>query len=179
MLQHYYNEWADEWTKQGWLDYLQNTYGSFKIAAAQLLPDGTAKWSKHIPYLELQHLNDDDTIPHYYGITKKQFLQAANNRTTLQPEIVLDIENPKQLPTIQAFLNKYHIEHECWTTGSRGYHIHIIEPELAQTTDKEAAAWKATFIRNFGADTMKKSTNAMIALENTPHWKTGKTKCPT
>ena len=180
MLQHYYDEWCDDWTKQGWLDYLLNTYGQFKIAYGQRNPDQTEYWTKHIPYSDLQFLNETDNIKKldntYPNATKKDFIAAANNRTILHNEIILDIDHHASLEPALLFLNKHEIPYENWTTGSRGNHIHIIEPELSRYDEYEAKLFKERFIFAYDADLMKKSTKTMIALENTPHWKTGQPK---
>lgn len=164
MLEQYYREHADLWAKKGWLDYLLNTFGDFKVAHAMMTELEEPIWTKHIPYSQFREAATTEEIA------------AVNNRTILQPEIVLDIEKPENITEIVGFLSRHNVPSEVWATGSRGYHIHIIEPDLAEDSKESAATWKSTFIQAFKADLQKKSTGAMIALENTPHWKTGQTK---
>lgn len=159
----YFEEWSSHLSKKGWLDYLYNTYGEFKLAFASLDKDGNPFWSKHHPY---QEIRDD-----------QRFIECANNRTILESELVLDLEQPDQLiPTIAKLHEENVYTYSVFKTGSRGYHIHIFNPVFQESINPKARKLKEHIIRKIGADPAKASNKAMIALEFAPHWKTGKTK---
>lgn len=96
--------------------------------------------------------------------------EQINCRTILPCEIVLDLEDKEGIINILNKLERFKFCFDCYDTGSRGYHIHLFFG--ADVTEKE----KERFIEIFGADMMKKSNRNVIALENYPHWKTGKIK---
>jgi len=100
----------------------------------------------------------------------KQKFNEINCRQILPNEIVLDIEEKERIKQIINKLHKYNFYYLCYDTGSRGYHIHLFFDE---EIDEEE---KGKFILIFNADIMKKSKRNVIALENYPHWKTGKEK---
>jgi predicted nuclease of restriction endonuclease-like RecB superfamily len=89
--------------------------------------------------------------------------------------LVLDIEDKESYKKIIIEIRKLFkdcrgIHYSCYDTGSRGVHIHIDTPI---TLTKET---KDFFCKKYGTDIAKISGKTMIALENTPHWKTGKIK---
>jgi len=99
-----------------------------------------------------------------------QFLKQINQRQILPIEVVLDLEEKEQLPAIAKTLTEWKVKFKIFSTGSRGYHIHIFfKEELTEQT-------KLKIIKFFGADEQKAGNKTMIALENTPHWKSGKIK---
>lgn len=55
----------------------------------------------------------------------------ANLRTLHDDEIILDIEQPEQLDPIIKRLIEDEYNFQVWATGSRGYHIRLIFPEMA------------------------------------------------
>lgn len=155
-------------TKQiGRLQYLCNKYGSFKVARAFIKKDGEMIWTKHREVLECWESEK--------GI---EWLGLVNNRQILPTEIVLDFDNQ---PTIEQMnwvcdkLNILNIKYLAYFTGSKGYHIHIKDKQLATMTKQEKEYVRSKLIDSLGADMHKKS-EVMIALEDAPHWKTGKLK---
>lgn len=97
-------------------------------------------------------------------------LNKVNNRTICKNEIVLDIENKNDL---KKLIKKISQITDCdiylYDTGSRGIHIHLwYKNPIEQDIQKR-------LIKIFKADNMK-LTGKPIALEDTPHWKTGRTK---
>ena len=148
----------------GYLQTLCNRYGDFKVAEAWKDKAGDIHWTKHHSVLECWHSNE--------GI---EFLGKVNNRTMLNPEIVLDIDdNPEiNLPKILKELDKLNYYYKVFFSGSKGYHIHLIFYDLQNYTRNFRENLRMFFINKFGCDTMKKSDKSMIALEYAPHWKTG------
>jgi len=103
----------------------------------------------------------------------KAFFNSINVRGILSCEIVIDLDDEKQIANINNILDdleKNDFCYSCYNTGSKGYHIHLFFDKTL--TEKE----KEQFIKIFGGDLMKKSKRNLIALENYPHWKTGKLK---
>ncbi len=98
------------------------------------------------------------------------FLEKVNNRTICENEIVLDIEDKNNIDKIIERLKKLT---DCdifvYDTGSRGIHVHLWDKNPTEEKLKEE------LIQVFKADTLK-LTGKPIALENVPHWKTGKIK---
>ena len=106
----------------------------------------------------------------YESPKNKWFLEKCNQRQILPCEVVLDLEEKKQLaPTIEK-LNKFGQEYYVFSTGSRGYHIHLFFNRALKKEEKQK------IIEYFGADTMKSGDKCLIALEFAPHWKSGKVK---
>lgn len=141
----------------------------FKLAIAWKDSNGDVYWSKHKTFLEC--CNDDD------------FLEKCNNRTILRCEIVLDVDcqtieeaNFKR-QLISDKLKSDMIPFKCYFTGSRGYHFHIIKPEWSLLPSKDREYIRTELIKRFfNVDGMKAYDKSMIAMENCPHWKTGKIK---
>lgn len=129
-------------------------------------------WSKWYNYLEVQ--------------ASKKLIIKVNNRTQLKTECVIDID-PRPEEENRAF-NKRHeralkiiktlneIKWRDYSTGSRGYHIHIYKRDIAYMTKIQREKWRSNLIMLCGGDPMKRGDNVMIALEGTPHWKTGRHK---
>ena len=82
----------------------------------------------------------------------------------------MDIEERKQIKPIIIKLDKWGWEFSIFETGSRGFHISIICDEELIEEEKLAV------VKKLGADIQKCSDKCLIALENCPHWKTGKIK---
>jgi len=98
------------------------------------------------------------------------WIENVNNRTIFPNEVVLDLEEKSQLQPSLLKLKALGWEYKAFSTGSRGYHIHIFFNR--EISEKE----KLKIIKDFGADEQKASKKCMIALEFKPHWKTGKLK---
>lgn len=151
----------------GYLQYLCNKYGDFKVAKAWKDINDNVHWTKHRSVLECQYSNE--------GIG---FLGTVNNRTILSPEIVLDIDKDpeKNLPKILKGLDELNYHYQVFFSGSRGYHIHLFFYDLPNYTKYRRGDLRLFFINKFKCDAMKKSEGSMIALEYAPHWKTGQIK---
>lgn len=141
---------------------------NFKLAIAWKDKDGDIFWSKHRTFLEC--CNDD------------KFLEQCNNRTILRCEVVLDVdcetneEAKIKREWISHRLKELNISFKCYFTGSKGYHFHIFKREWFYCNEREREERKADLIRFFQCDGMKAYNSAMIAMENCPHWKTGRKK---
>jgi len=100
----------------------------------------------------------------------KWFLSKVNQRQIIPLEVVLDLEEKEQLNPIVEELKSFEVKFYVFSTGSRGFHIHIFfNRELSQ---KE----KLKIIKHFEADTQLASDSHMVALEYALHWKSKKIK---
>jgi len=156
--------------RTGFLQWACNHFGDFKVATRFQNGD----WTQHWSVLKVWH-------------NPKEFwrLDQANNRTLYPCEIVLDIdpvssETPEQIAKrfydIANTLIEEGYEFYAYHSGSRGFHIHLIFPDLVLEDESFRRELRKNFIKAFGCDMMKSSEQSMIALEFTPHWKTGKPK---
>jgi len=100
----------------------------------------------------------------------EKFLSKVNNRKILKNEIVLDIEEPERFEEIFKQVKKDFEFYSAYKTGSKGNHIHLWFNEKLTPEEKKF------IIQKYGTDEQKASERCMIALENCPHWKTGKLK---
>lgn len=152
-----------------WLQETCNRYGDFKICNNFIdKNDGEKKWTKHRSVLDCWHNN-------------LKFLDTASHRQILPYEIVLDLDEEDSILKVEDICN--HLEEleedfYCFKTGSRGFHIHIIDKQLCQLPDK----YKELIIRelynlsDIKFDQHKASSKVMIAVCSVPHWKTGNIK---
>ncbi|MFA5992764.1 MAG: hypothetical protein WC796_03595 [Candidatus Pacearchaeota archaeon] len=106
----------------------------------------------------------------YENPKNKLFLSIVNQRQILPCEVVLDIENKEQLPIIISELNKIGLTFYVFSTGSRGYHVHLFFNRALSQAEKIA------IIKYFKTDIQKASNKTLIALEFAKHWKSGKIK---
>lgn len=166
---------SDDNIRCGWLQYLANRRGDFKTAYNFKLPDGSKGFSKHRTVIECQ---ETDNLKH---------LQQATHRQIFSEEIILDFdikdfnnskeEIEKAVYDCYTFLDSNKITYRLFFTGSTGYHLHLAHPEVKQF--QSAIRWEKArrfFINKFKCDSLKSSTNVLIALEFAPHWKTGNQK---
>ncbi len=100
----------------------------------------------------------------------KWFLEKCNQRQILPIEVVLDLEEKEKLKPIIEELQQLKIKFYAFSTGSRGYHIHIFFNR--EISEQE----KLKIIRHYGTDPQLSSKRHMVALEFAPHWKSGKIK---
>lgn len=106
-----------------------------------------------------------------YGNPKnKWFIEHCNQRQILPCEIVLDFERKDQLKPAIERLKKFELKYYVYSTGSRGYHIHIFFNRDLTKREKE------NIIKYFDADIQKAGVKTLIALEHSKHWKSGKIK---
>lgn len=154
--------------RKKYIQELCNKYGDFKVAFSFKNKKGDIIWSKHKSVIEC-----------WESDTGLGFLDKVNHRQILPFEIVLDIDdNPskKNLNLICDKLDSLLCKYIAFFTGSKGYHIHIKEKDLLFISPQQREKLRETMILYFKCDIAKKSEKSMIALENVPHWKTGKLK---
>lgn len=101
---------------------------------------------------------------------KQKYFKQINQKQILPNELVLDIEEPEKFPKITKSLIKDEIPFTAYSTGSRGFHIHLLFKE------KLTKEQKLFCIKKYGVDEQKAYSKTMIALEGCPHWKTGTPK---
>jgi len=157
--------------KKAWLDELYYEIGkqhyNFYVAGTYM-KDGEILFTKWKKFSEAVFPIDFDGTCKDWSTQK--FFEGINQRQILPIEIVLDIEEIKQIKPIVIKLDKWGWEFSIFETGSRGFHISIIcDGELIEEE-------KFAVVKKLGADIQKCSDKCLIALENCPHWKTGKLK---
>jgi hypothetical protein len=170
-------DWVGLKDKVGVIQTARNRFGRFKVAEKYKTPlnynGKEILWSKHIDVLDIWETGE------WWRIEK------ANNRQILECEIVLDVDPEKGETIIEIFertrkiaesLTKDQIIFDVYFSGSRGYHLHLIVPRLASYSPRDRKLIRERFLKKYNCDLQKASDNTLIAMENCPHWKTGKKK---
>lgn len=150
------------------LEQYANRYGDLKVATYF----GDDQWSKHRTVIECNERN------------QRKWLADAGHRQIFLCEIVIDIDQNKgeslhdlqqrSLRIIKNLALRFQIR--AYFSGSKGYHIHIILPELILRSLEYQKQKKKELISECQADMHKASASSLIAMEFAPHWKTGKQK---
>jgi len=157
--------------KKGWLDKLYYQIGKQNVDYELNImkkEDGVTKSTKWKKYSEVCF--PIDQAGHCDDLHTWAFFNRCNNRSIFPNEIVLDLEDPDQFDNLKFALDAYQFKYYAFKTGSKGYHFHLFfDEDLIE-------AEKVLLINRFGCDAQKASKRCMIALEFTPHWKTGNTK---
>jgi hypothetical protein len=154
------------YSKKGYLQYLANKYGDFKVTKSVKNSDGSVSWWKHYSVLECSDSEKGMWI-----------LDQVTHRTSLTCEIILDMdENPtiEKVNLISDYLKYHNLNHCVFFTGSRGYHIHIFSKIIKDNRKREYL--RTLLINKFNCDSLKYSDKMMLALEFCNHWKTGNKK---
>ena len=139
------------------LFYEVNQQRDFQI---QILKDGFR--TKRKMYSEICH--------DFENKENQLFLMHVNQRQILPCEIVIDLEERKNVWKIVTELTSMNLTFYVYDTGSRGVHIHIFFKK--DLTEEE----KLKIIQYFGGDSQLASNKHMIALEYVEHWKSGRIK---
>jgi hypothetical protein len=150
--------------KKSWLDYLFYKIGKqqydFRLNGLRKTEEGakSTRWKK---YSEI-----------CFGINpwEEKNIEWINNREILPIEVVIDLEDSSLLDEVKRKLieDKF-FPFYVFSTGSRGYHIHIFnKTELSQ-------GQKLALIKRYSGDEQK-AGKTCIALEYANHWKSGKIK---
>ena len=154
--------------KKDYLDWLYNKYGPFDVMF-DFDKDGQKYWSKWRDYLEARE--------------NEWFLEKARHRTICNSEVVVDIEDPTIFDFVINKMNKYGFCYKAFSTGSRGYHIHMIFPDILFLNDSQRSEIKKQITQffmpswlNYNIDLQKHGGRVPIAIEGVPHWKTGNRK---
>ena len=171
-------------SKEDFLFYLVNKLGYSDLKLAyNYTKDGETYYSKHIKYLDLMHLHQDEKIPGTF-LTRRQFIAKASHRSVLDIELMLDIDEPEPYRDIKTKakvifqkLRKKSFSPSVYWTGSKSYHIGILIPEWREIQSWKLRDLKRHIIEFYGADGMK-AGNCLISLESHPHWRSGQVKSP-
>lgn len=158
-----------EESKRCWLQKISNKYGDFKVAKSYKNKKGEVSFSKHKSILDCW-TNDLD------------FMDEVNHRQVLPYEVILDLDDKDAIDKVDNIcddLNELDEEFYCFFTGSKGFHIHIIDRKLRNYPDwvKKVIREELYKLSSINFDVHKSSSKVLIAMENTPHWKTGEKKC--
>jgi len=152
-----------------YLQWLCNTYGDFKVAFSWKDKEGNIRWSKHRSVLSCWHSDE--------GI---DFLERVNHRQMLKCEIIFDMDDDISSELLHGICNHIRydlgLEYKAYFTGSKGYHIHVLDPKLILYNDVDRKKIRDWTIKQFKCDRMKAVESTMIALEGCKHWKTGNFK---
>ena len=157
------------YSKKGYLQYLANKYGDFKVTKSVKQEDGSVTWWKHYSVLELSQTEKGMWI-----------LDQVTHRTSLSCEIILDMDEDISMDKVEMisnYLKKFSVPHAVFFTGSRGYHIHVFSGKFLPMKNKKDYL-RSLLINKFNCDPLKSSDKMMIALEFCNHWKSGKQKSP-
>ena len=106
----------------------------------------------------------------------KEEIDHANLRSILPREIVLDLEDPDELDRVKYMLKAYKLNYYIWSTGSKGYHINLFYNDLDKFDREVRKEIRKAIIKRFRTDETKSSEKGLLAVENKPHFKTGRTK---
>ena len=164
-------------SKKGILDNVYYNLGKqqydFYVAGTFKQKDGETGFTKWKKYSEaVMPIDFDGTCDDWQ---KQGYFRMINQRQILPNELVLDVEEPEQMKEIMIKLEslehyKAFMEYKIYSTGSRGYHIHLFFKKEVKEEHK------LHFVEYLGTDLQKCSEKCLIALEGVPHWKTGKPK---
>lgn len=108
------------------------------------------------------------------------FLERVNHRQMLKCEFILDMDDDTSAELLKSICkyikHELGLSYEAYFTGSKGYHIHVIDPKLILYNDNDRKLIRDRIIAKFNCDRMKAVESTMIALEGCKHWKTGNFK---
>lgn len=150
--------------KKEYLDLLYNKFGDFEVAALTYSRAGSVnKFGRWLSYSKIKHQNKD-------------FIDLINSRTIFNVEVVLDLEDKNRFPDVIKKLNEDKLNYYAFYSGSRGYHIHLFFPELKNYDSEMRKSIRKKIIERYNCDLNKVADRTMIALENFPHYKTGRPK---
>jgi hypothetical protein len=150
--------------KKSWLDYLYYKVGNqqydFRVNGLKKKDDvvTSTKWKKYSEVCFPIDIGEDWKI------------EYVNNREILPCEVVIDLEEENGIKNVIEKLTADNLTFYVFKTGSRGFHIHIWFKE--SLTNEE----KLGIVKRYGGDEQKANNGTTIALEYTPHFKTGKIK---
>lgn len=160
-------------SKRGYLQMLCNKYGDFKVAVGWKNKEGIICWSKHRSVLSCWESEE--------GL---RFLDKVNNRSGIGCELRIDTDPENEETPEQSFAKFNSICDELdgkkiykylgFSSGSRGYHIHIFQPNLVFMNN--LMELKKFIVGKFKGDLLKAGDNTLLTLEWAENNKTGKQK---
>lgn len=103
-------------------------------------------------------------------------LEEVNLRKTRPNEIIFDIEDPKLLHILRNQFDLRQWNYEVWQTGSRGYHVSVLFDNLADLELELRNRIRKHLIKEYNTDEALSKESHFLALEYTPHFKTGNEK---
>ena len=121
----------------------------------------------------------------YYLDATIDDIKKATHRTLLINEVVLDFDpNPSEsfedltirVKNVCKDLWFKRMDYVCYYTGSRGYHVHLYLKRMFFMNKENRRSFRVNIARFYGSELQKNSEGTGIALENVPHWKSGKKK---
>jgi len=188
-MTHYQNKFFNihrdsvNYTKQDFFNLLSNKYGfNIELSHNYLMSDGTIGFSKWKSWLWLLQYNPNEYVDDLF-MTRNEFIEKSTHRSILDIEIVFDIdekgdyisieENAKHVCIELKTLNKPFV---CYSTGSKGFHIHTFCGSLRDLSSTERFEFKKKLMIFLKTDSLKCGNRSMIAIEGEPHWKSGKIK---
>jgi len=165
-------------SNQLFFNHIYNNLGcDFEIAYAE-----KDKWTCWYKYSTLMQLHKDTKISclSIGWVKVDEFIELVNNRTVLDIEIVLDLDDLQVIKNYKNILSR--VEdwnfkwYECYLTGGKGIHIHMIMPGLREIDEEDRKWIKSKVISSLLGETLKANKKVMIALEYSKHRKTGEKK---
>jgi hypothetical protein len=157
----------------------------------EILGDFYYNWGKQFTNFRIFHnyFDSEDNKKFskwvYYLDAEEQDIEKATHRTLLANEVVLDYDPEphesfedvtKKVKKVCYDLKQKNIPYICYFTGSRGYHIHLFIKKMFFMDKEKRKEFRTNLIKFFGAELQKSSDGSPIALDEVPHWKTGKLK---
>lgn len=134
-------------------------------------------WTKRKAFLDLDPEKD------------RWFIQHCNHRQILQNEVIFDFDRviTKEDTLVDTDVHKLIAElhtdgwrYVVYHTGSKGVHVHIYFDGLILLSRQQREAFRTGLLKRYSwfanVDYQKTSDKTMIALEHTPHWRTGTKK---
>jgi hypothetical protein len=103
-------------------------------------------------------------------------LKTVNLRKTRPNEIIFDVEDKISANIIKAKIENYQWSYEMWWTGSRGYHFSVLFTNLDSLDLELRNRLRKYYISELKTDEALAKESQFIALEYTPHFKTGDVK---
>lgn len=181
-------------SKEQHLYHLYNNLGNKDLKVSHMWKDknNNTKSTKHIRYEEIMHHKRDEYIKKA-GMTRKEFIDKVNQRTIIDNEIIIDIDEALeenltlkdtaevvnkilQQEELKDILYKYGYKgHKAYKSGGKGYHFHIYCKTLSLKSSRERRKLRENIINACGGDVLIKGGHT-IQLEYAKHWRTGNIK---
>jgi len=135
---------------------------------------------KKVPDMKVLYIDkvSESKWPHekiITDLTPEEFKQF-NLRKQLPNEILLDLEEKWQLDGVLKKLEDKKWSYVVWETGSRGYHISVKFSNLEEQPLELRNRIRKYIINYFQTDEKMARENQWMAMELTPHFKTGNRK---
>ena len=109
-------------------------------------------------------------------MSSKVVMEAINNRTILDVEVVLDLDDKHRYADLIKNLNDDSLNYYAFSSGNKSYHIHLFFPELQQFSSEDRKLIRYQIIKKYGCDFSKASERCMITIEFSAHFRTNRQK---